>query len=314
MKHLFICAQHRSGTNFLGELLTCGPAHTAFANLSESLMNHRSLERDPFFQTLPGENINSILATRFIITDPLTSVSLLPGECPHANPDFNAERLCQVLQAHYTETSCKNNGYVLVKWFPYGLHALLHQLHRQWGTDASECIRRCFGEVAYVRLVRQNLHRQAISLYLAVYINRWMRLKQPQSGITPTAPPENPKFQTLLKRLKRGWPFRKKRKPVIDYNFREIKKYYDFLQAGERWWDAFFRDNAIEPALTFSYEELVANYPDILNNLSRVLGIRLHIPHPDEIQHQQVATGLNEEFYQRFIRDMETATLLPDQT
>jgi len=113
--------------------------------------------------------------------------------------------------------------------------------------DDVDVLPHLFPQARYIRTVREDKIRQALSLYRAIKSDVWYRHDE--------APPA-PRGLTSL----------------ADVDFARVEKQYHALIAGERHWDDFFEAHGIVP-LTLRFEDLTGSYARAVRSALRFLAI-----------------------------------------
>jgi LPS sulfotransferase NodH len=133
-----------------------------------------------------------------------------------------------------------------IHWFQFRqLLARLRCLPGSGELSAAALIERHFPTPRYVRLIREDKVRQAISYYRALQTGEWWKGLNGAAGRATGATP----------------------------NFREIEELEAMLRRHEAQWDQYFSDGGIAPLLV-TYEELRNNYGAVLARILRHIGVR----------------------------------------
>jgi LPS sulfotransferase NodH len=145
----------------------------------------------------------------------------------------------------------------------------------------SELLRAAFPDLTFVRVVRANKIRQAVSLWKAVQTASW----SDRDGEAPT---------------EEGYrAFLEEHKPQLRFHYKAISHLLDQTLAAEASWDAFFEHTRIKPILVL-YENFYADYAASTLNILDRLGLQ---PPPDfdpEPQMRQQSDGINDDWARRF--------------
>jgi len=139
---------------------------------------------------------------------------------------------------------------------------------------------RLFPGATYVRILRRDVNRQAISLWFALQTETWSVAAGDESGVAG-----------------RG---------AVAYSFEGIERCRRLIENAEVHWDRFFRFNRIEP-VEVVYEALVDDYAGSVAALGRRIrgpdGFHARVPaEPDT---RRLADDRSREFQERFARDRE---------
>jgi LPS sulfotransferase NodH len=145
----------------------------------------------------------------------------------------------------------------------------------------SELLRAAFPDLTFVRVVRANKIRQAVSLWKAVQTASW----SDRDGEAPT---------------EEGYrAFLEEHKPQLRFHYKAISHLLDQTLAAEANWDAFFEHTRIKPILVL-YENFYADYAASTLNILDRLGLQ---PPPDfdpEPQMRRQSDGINDDWARRF--------------
>lgn len=140
---------------------------------------------------------------------------------------------------------------------------------------SSDFLERLLPGARYVRVLRQDVNRQAVSYWLAHVTGTWVEL----DGRAPRLPHRPPA-----------------------YSFEGIERCRRLLENGELHWDRFLRANGIEP-LVVVYERLAEEWEGTIRAVVRHLRPEAEVPEcgPPGIRRQ--SDDLTEEMLERFARD-----------
>jgi LPS sulfotransferase NodH len=128
---------------------------------------------------------------------------------------------------------------------------------------------------AYVRIARQDVHRQAVSLWTAEQTGVWGRGELPAG----------------------------ERRPRLRYSFAGIRRALARIALGELHWERFFRSNAITP-IEVLYEELSADYESVVAGvLDRLVPGHEAVAIPAPVTGRQSDTR-SERHLARFLEDL----------
>lgn len=276
MKHLFICGEPRTGSTFLISLLTISapPSHR-LASLGEMLHNARMLSQNPELNPILGDKIN-----RFC----------LATQDYQMNESFDLA-ICRQALAEYSAIHSQGRP-VIVKWFSYWFQIMLQQLGHPLGDEPPPArvlsrLEEVFDSIVFVHLYRHNVWKQAISQYVAERSQQWNSLNPVQLEIN---------------------------EDNIPFDFPAIQAIYRDRMIHQRWWGRFFKDGPTPAALTVSYEELSADYPNVLRRLGEALKTDIAIPPPEALELKKLSHPLKEDYYQRiqaFLQQHPEEALLP---
>jgi trehalose 2-sulfotransferase len=147
----------------------------------------------------------------------------------------------------------------------------------------SELLPAAFPELTFVRVVRANKIRQAVSLWKAVQTASW-------SDKGSDGPPaEEAPYRAYLD----------EHKPQLRFHYRAISHLLDQTLAAEASWDAFFEHTRIKPILVL-YENFYADYVSSTLNILERLGLEPAADFSPEPQTRQQSDGINDDWSRRF--------------
>ena len=126
--------------------------------------------------------------------------------------------------------------------------SLLRSIPRYRDVPFAELLPEVFPELTFVRVVRANKLRQAVSLWKAVQTATW-REDQAQAKAASVEEDGSPPYRTFLE----------EHRPQLRFHYRAIDHLLDQILAEEKSWDAFFEHTGIKPVLVL-YENFAADY------------------------------------------------------
>lgn len=147
----------------------------------------------------------------------------------------------------------------------------------------AELLPAAFPDVTFVRVVRANKIRQAVSLWKAVQTASWS-----DSGDGPPTE-EGPAYQAFLDQ----------HKPQLRFHYRAISHLLDGILAAEASWDAFFEHVRIKPILVL-YENFAADYEQSTLNILERLGIDAPEDFEAQPRLRSQSDELNDDWAKRF--------------
>lgn len=97
--------------------------------------------------------------------------------------------------------------------------------------------------------------------------------------------------------------------PVIEYNYKEIRKCYNEFVAYDQLWDDFFTQASIVP-FRIKYEDFQSNLETQLTNLLDFIGEyrKNHLPFTTVCELKRQSDPLSADYYERFLEDSYTFT------
>ena len=146
----------------------------------------------------------------------------------------------------------------------------------------AELLPAAFPDLTFVRVVRANKIRQAVSLWKAVQTASW-------SDKSDGAPTEEAPYRAFLE----------EHKPQLRFHYRAISHLLDQTLAAEASWDAFFEHTRIKPILVL-YENFAADYATSTVNILERLGLEPPADFAPEPQMRQQSDGINDDWARRF--------------
>ncbi len=139
-----------------------------------------------------------------------------------------------------------------------------------------------FPDLTFVRVVRANKIRQAVSLWKAVQTASWSdRDDSSKSGEAP--------YRAFLD----------EHKPQLRFHYRAISHLLDQTLAAEASWDAFFEHTRIKPILVL-YENFYADYAASTLGILDRLGLEAPPDFDPEPQMKRQSDGVNDDWARRF--------------
>lgn len=166
--------------------------------------------------------------------------------------------------------------------------SLLRNVPRYRDVPLEDLMTTVFPEVTFIRVVRANKIRQAVSLWKAVQTATWREQDAIQSasvGLDDSEPPYKSFIQD--------------HRPQLRFHYRAIAHLLDGILQEEASWDAFFEHCGISPILVL-YENFAADYE---TSTVRVLErLRLSLPEAFafEPRMKRQSDGINDDWARRF--------------
>jgi trehalose 2-sulfotransferase len=133
--------------------------------------------------------------------------------------------------------------------------SLLRNIPEYRDVPFAELLPNVFPELTFVRVVRANKLRQAVSLWKAVQTATW-REDQAQAKAASVEDDGSPPYRSFLE----------EHRPQLRFHYRAIDHLLDQILAEEKSWDAFFEHTGIRPILVL-YENFAADYEASTMNL-----------------------------------------------
>ena len=255
-----VCATPRSGSTLLCHLL----AQTRVAGCPEEYFEalaHSGVPRRPYEYFDADEHPELVERLR----------ASFPGdEPPHWSRGRYGEYLAEVLDRGTTPNGVF--GAKLMWGYALDFAELLHTIPQYEGRALHELLPAVFPDLRYVRVVRRERLRQAVSLWRAIQTAAWRRHPDEDA----------PEDRDVL------------------YDGEAIEALCGQLGDHDRAWDAFFERAGAEPYVVV-YEDFVADRETTVRGVLGHLGIEapddLHIPAP---RMERQADSTSEDWIERF--------------
>jgi trehalose 2-sulfotransferase len=265
-----VCATPRSGSTLLCEALAATGVAGRPAEYFEAMYD-TGLPRRP---TDYFEGLRAIPAASFLADQ-------LPAEGGEAREALRGATTYRDYLSWVIAAGTTDNGVFGAKlMWGHVDHfvAYLRDLPEHAGKPLPHMLAATFPELRYVRVLRRDRLRQAVSLWKALQTATWRIDRSRAGGIRDAEPEEEPRFSF----------------DAIDYLQRQ-------MTMQEAAWDHYFEQNAIEP-LTIVYEELTAAYEKTLDGTLAYLGIPPEARSAPELEMHRQADATSEEWIQRYRR------------
>lgn len=141
-----------------------------------------------------------------------------------------------------------------------------------------------FPDLTFVRVVRANKVRQAVSLWKAVQTATWR-----QEGEATADGDEDPPYKSYLH----------EHRPQLRFHYRAIEHLLNQILIEEAQWDAFFEHARIRPVLVL-YENFEAEYEVATRNVLERLGIDVPADLRIEPRMRKQSDGINDDWTRRY--------------
>src|SRR4051794_23898147 len=146
--------------------------------------------------------------------------------------------------------------------------SLLRNIPEHRDLPLAELLPTVFPDLTFVRVVRANKVRQAVSLWKAVQTATW-RQNQATSTAVSVEDDGAPPYRTFIE----------EHRPQLRFHYRAINHLLEQLLIEEASWDAFFEHSGIKPILVL-YENFAGDYENSTMNLLE----RLDLSPPDDFK------------------------------
>ena len=147
----------------------------------------------------------------------------------------------------------------------------------------AELLPAAFPNLTFVRVVRANKIRQAVSLWKAVQTASWS-----DSGDSPS-PDEGPAYRAFLQ----------SHKPQLRFHYRAISHLLEQTLAAEASWDAFFEHTHVKPVLVL-YENFAADYEQSTLNILERLELQPPADFSPQPRMRSQTDNINDDWAKRF--------------
>jgi len=147
----------------------------------------------------------------------------------------------------------------------------------------AELLPAVFPDLQFVRVVRANKVRQAVSLWKAVQTATWSESQK------ETAKDASPPYKSFLK----------EHRPGLRFHYRAIEHLLQQILIQEAYWDSFFEHTRIKPILVL-YENFASNYTTSTAHLLERLGLQIPDQTPLEPPLKRQSDAINDDWVRRY--------------
>jgi LPS sulfotransferase NodH len=269
-----VCATPRSGSTLVCQALT----QTGVAGRPEEYfeaLRHSGRPRRPeeYFAGSADTSILDHLTERGIGEDP-----------PQRSPMWSRTAYDRYL-AWAMEAGTTPNGVFGAKlmWGYLGdFTSLLRSIPEYRGVPLADLLPAAFPDLRYVRVVRANKVRQAVSLWKAVQTLAW---SESHNGTEAQSAP----YKSFLE----------ENRPGLLFHYRAIEHLLHQVLAQEAFWDAFFEHIRVKPILVL-YENFASDYATSTRRLLERLDLELPADAVLDPQLRQQSDSVNDDWVKRF--------------
>jgi trehalose 2-sulfotransferase len=187
------------------------------------------------------------------------------------------------------EAGTTDNGVFGAKlmWGYFGdFVSLLRNIPHYRDAPLAELLPRVFPNLSFIRVVRANKVRQAVSLWKAVQTASW---RQEEGSSREADGAGDGPYRAYLE----------SRSPQLRFHYRAINHLLDVILSEEASWDAFFEHSRIKPELVL-YENFYADYEVATRNIVERLGLELPPGWQAKPRMKRQSTGLNDDWARRY--------------
>jgi LPS sulfotransferase NodH len=253
-KSYFVCATPRSGSTLLCALL----AGTGVAGRPEEYfeaLRHSGRPRRPeeYFLGVEDQSIRDHLGERGV-----------GAEQTPRSPLWSRAAYDRYLEWVF-EAGTTPNGIFGAKlmWGYFGdFVSLVRNIPAYRDLPLAELLPAVFPDLTFVRVVRANKVRQAVSLWKAVQTATWREDQASSSSAISVEDEGSPPYRSFIE----------EHRPQLRFHYRAIDHLLRELLIEEASWDAFFEHSGIKPILVL-YENFAADYETSTVNLLDRLGL-----------------------------------------
>lgn len=275
-----VCATPRSGSTLVCHALektgVAGHPEEYFEALRHSGRPRRPEE---YFLGVEDQSIRDHLGERSIGSEP-----------PPRSPLWSRAAYDRYLE-WAMETGTTPNGIFGAKlmWGYFGeFVSLVRNVPEYRDVPLAELLPAVFPDLTFVRVVRANKVRQAVSLWKAVQTANW-REDQASAAAGSVEADGSPPYRTFIE----------EHRPQLRFHYKAIDHLLDQLLVEEASWDAFFEHSGIRPILVM-YENFAADYENSTLNLLD----RLDLAPPDDFEFEprmkRQSDGVNDDWTRRY--------------
>lgn len=275
-----VCATPRSGSTLVCHALE----ETGVAGRPEEYfeaLRHSGRPRRPeeYFLGVEDHSIRDHLGERSVGNDPQPR-----------SPLWSRAAYDRYLEWAF-ETGTTENGVFGAKlmWGYFGeFVSLLRNIPAYRDVPLAELMPTVFPDLTFVRVVRANKVRQAVSLWKAVQTATW-REDDAAAKVGSVEEDGAPPYRSFLE----------EHRPQLRFHYRAIDHLLETLLAEEASWDAFFEHSGIKPILVL-YENFAADYETSTLNLLERLGLSCPEGFEFEPRMKKQSDKINDDWTKRY--------------
>lgn len=275
-----VCATPRSGSTLvchaLGETGVAGRPEEYFEALRHSGRPRRPEE---YFLGVEDQSIRDHLGERAVGSEPAPR-----------SPLWSRAAYDRYLEWAF-EAGTTDNGIFGAKlmWGYFGdFISLLRNVPEYRDLSLAELLPAVFPDLTFVRVVRANKLRQAVSLWKAVQTATW-REDQASAKAASLEDDGSPPYRSFIE----------EHRPQLRFHYRAINHLLDQLLVEEASWDAFFEHTGIKPVLVL-YENFAAEYETSTLNLLDRLGLSPPEGFEFEPRMKRQSDNVNDDWVRRY--------------
>jgi LPS sulfotransferase NodH len=249
-----VCATPRSGSTLVCHALE----ETGVAGRPEEYfeaLRHSGRPRRPeeYFTGIEDQSIRDHLGERGVGSEP-----------PPRSPLWSRAAYDRYLEWAFEAGTTPNGmfGAKLMWGYFNDFASLLRNIPQYRDLPLAELLPVVFPELTFVRVVRANKLRQAVSLWKAVQTATWREDQAQAKAASVEEDEAPPPYRSFLQ----------EHRPQLRFHYRGIDHLLDQILAEESSWDAFFEHTGIKPVLVL-YENFAGDYEASTLHLLDRLGL-----------------------------------------
>jgi LPS sulfotransferase NodH len=278
-----VCATPRSGSTLVCQALRKTGVAGRPEEYFEALL-HSGLPRRPeeYFVGIEDKSILDHLRERNLGGDPLPR-----------SPQWSRTAYDRYLEWAF-EVGTTPNGVFSAKlrWGYFGdFVSLLRNVPRYSDLPLAELLPAVFPDLTFVRVVRANKIRQAVSLWKAVQTMTWREQAQRQDGTLEVLDDseDSPPYRSYLQ----------DHRPQLRFHYRAIAHLLEQILVEEASWDAFFEHCGVRPLLVL-YENFAADPRTSTLSILDRLGLEAPAGIDVEPRMRRQSDDINDDWVRRF--------------
>ena len=168
--------------------------------------------------------------------------------------------------------------------------SLLRRVPAYRDLSLADLLPRVFPELTFVRVVRANKVRQAVSLWKAVQTATWRQEDaSSQVSVSSVEDDEAPPYKSFLQ----------DHRPQLQFHYRAIAHLLERILTEEASWDAFFEHTGIRPILVL-YENFAAEPEASTVHVLDRLGLEILPGFSFEPRMRRQSDGINDDWVRRY--------------
>jgi trehalose 2-sulfotransferase len=275
-----VCATPRSGSTLVCHALE----ETGVAGRPEEYfeaLRHSGRPRRPeeYFVGVEDPSIRDHLGERAVGSEP-----------PPRSPLWSRAAYDRYLEWAFEAGTTPNGAFgAKLMWGYFGdFVSLLRNVPAYRDVALAELLPTVFPELTFVRVVRANKVRQAVSLWKAVQTATW-REDQASAKAASLEEDGSPPYRNFIE----------EHRPQLRFHYRAIEHLLEQILIEESRWDAFFEHSGIKPVLVL-YENFAADYETSTLRLLERLGLSPPDGFEFEPRMRRQSDNINDDWVKRY--------------